>query len=125
MPLRVFKRPLFDAEGPFLVRSAFLFNGRMLRPGEPFPHEKIPKHKLAGLYRRRKIDMTEVDGKVTDESGAYIGPHWSTLDDKEVLKFVFMQTGTRRRNPDIARAELAALEATGELNAWSTGGATS
>jgi hypothetical protein len=121
MPLRVFKRPQFDAEGPFLVRSAFLFNGRKLRPGEPFPHEKIPKHKLAGLYRRRKIDITTVDGKVTDEVGKYIGPHWSTLDDKEILRFAYKQTGTRRRNPDIARAEMAALEAAGELNAWSTG----
>jgi len=118
---KVFKRPPFDPEGPFLVRSGFLFNGRQLRPGEPFPHEGIRRNKLAGLYKRRKIDITEVDGKVTDEVGNFIGPHWSTLDDKEVIRFAFKQTGIRRRNPDIARGELAALEAAGELNAWDTG----
>lgn len=116
-----FQRPPFDPEGPFLVRSGFLYNGRKVRPGEPFPHEGIAKNRLAGLYRRRRIDITQVDGRVTDQIGKFIGPHWSTLDDKEVIRFAFKQTGTRRRNPNIARAELAALEAAGELNAWDTG----
>jgi hypothetical protein len=116
-----FQRPPFDPEGPFLVRSGFLFNGRKLYPGEPFPHKKLSKNRLAGLYRTRKIDITQVDGKVKDETGTYIGPHWSTMGDKEVIRFAFSHTGIRRRNPDIARAELATLESAGELNAWVTG----
>jgi hypothetical protein len=122
---RRFQRPAFEPDGPFVVRYGFLFNGVQLKPGDNFEHKGLRMSKLKGLYRRRKIDLTKSVGRIKDKSAKIIAAHWSTLGDKEVLKFAYKVTGTRRRNPDIARAELAMLESTGALNVWDSGGATS
>lgn len=115
-----YQRPAFEPDGPFVVRYGFLFNGRQYETGETFDHEGIKVGKLKGLYRRRNIDLCESIGRIKNRDAEPIMPHWSTLNDKEVLRFNFKMTGIRRRNPTIARAELAAMESAGELNVGTT-----
>jgi hypothetical protein len=118
---RRFRRPAFDPVGPFMVRTEFLFNGRRYNPGETFEHDGIRVSRLKGLYRRRRIDLKSSAGYIKDPQARPIVPDWHSMDDKEIIRFCYKITGTRRRNPEIARAELAILEEAGALNAWAVG----
>jgi hypothetical protein len=115
---RRFQRPAFEKDGPFVVRNAFLFGNRWLSSGQLFDHEKVPLGRLKGLYRQRRIDLAESVNHIKDANARPVLTHWSELDDKQVLRYAYKVTGTRRRNPDIARAELGAMEAAGELNVF-------
>ncbi len=115
---RRFQRPAFEKDGPFVVRNAFLFGNRWLPSGSLFEHEGVPLGRLKGLYRQRRIDLASSVNKIKSIDAKPIVTHWSELDDKEVIRYAFKITGVRRRNPDIARAELGAMEAAGELNVF-------
>lgn len=47
----------FNADGPFVARRIFTFNGARTVPGEPFPHDGVKVRRLKSLHRSRHIEM--------------------------------------------------------------------